>query len=86
VAEDLDLAATNIHAALWASPEAKAGMFHPHFEQVHRTAVIRTVLMGRNRALLDQDLVLRVQKIAVRPAVMDETIRFLAGVGHPIVT
>lgn len=55
-----------------------------YFGQVHRITVTGTILMGRGRALVDQEPVLRVQEIAIRPAVMDETIRYPAGVSGAI--
>src|SRR5258708_37508935 len=73
-----ELPATVIHAALRASPEAKAGMFPLHFGQIHWVAVFRTVLMGRSRALLIYGFALYVQKIAVRDVVMDKTITSVA--------
>src|SRR6266403_4280856 len=78
------LAGANTHAALWTSPEAKVGMLGLHFEQVHRMAITGTVLTGKNLGLVDGEVVLRVQEIAIRSAVMDETIRFLAGVSYAI--
>ena len=59
-------------------------MFGLHFEQVHWIAVLHAVLMGRNRASLYNGFILCTQEIAIRPAVAHETIRFLAGVAHPI--
>lgn len=60
-------------------------MLRLYFGQVHRIPVTGTILMGRGRALVDQELlVFRVQEIAIRSAVMDETIRYPAGVGGAI--
>src|SRR5258707_11540824 len=78
------LPATKIHAALRASPEPKAGMLWLHFEQIHRIAIFTTVSVGRSRALPIYDFVLHVQKIAVRHAVMDNTLTSVAGIDHPI--
>jgi len=55
-----------------------------HFEQEHRMAITGTVLTGKNLGLVDGEVVLRVQEIAIRSAVMNETIRFLAGVSYAI--
>jgi hypothetical protein len=51
-------ATDNTDVALWASPEAKAGMLWLHFDEVHRVAVTGTKPMGRNRALFEQEMVL----------------------------
>jgi hypothetical protein len=59
-------------------------VFRLYFDQVHRVAVVGTILMGGNRALLEQVPISRVQEIALKIAVMDETKRFLAGIYRPI--
>ena len=64
------------HAALWASPEAKAGVFGLHLEQVKGKAVAGTVMMGSHEALHDWVPVLGAKEIALRTAVMDDTMRF----------
>jgi hypothetical protein len=81
---DLKLASGTIQAALWTSPEAKAGMRRLHFGQVHRIAVIGTILMGRGRALLDLGRVARAQEIPFETVVMDKTKRLRAGEHQPI--
>jgi hypothetical protein len=80
----LKLASGTIQTTLWTSPEAKAGMPRAYFGQVHRKTVTGTILMGRGRALVDQERVFRVQEIAIRSAVMDEATRYPAGVGGAI--
>lgn len=80
----LKLASSTIQATLWTSPETKARMLRLYFGQVHRIPVTGTILMGRGRALVDQEVVLRVQEIAIRSAVMNATIRYPAGVGGAI--
>jgi hypothetical protein len=73
-----------MQAALWASPEPKAGVFWLYFGQVHRIAVVGTILMGRGRAFFDPGKVLRVQEIPFDIIVMDQAKRFLARVHQPI--
>jgi hypothetical protein len=59
-------------------------MFWLYFGQVHRIAVIGTILMGRARALFDLGKVSRVEKIPFNMIVIDETKRLLARVHQPI--
>jgi hypothetical protein len=80
-----ELAAQAAHVAIGTSPKAEVGMFRLHFEQVHGIAVMHTVLMRGNRAPLDNEMILRTEKIAVGPAVTHETIRFLTGIGCCVV-
>ncbi len=60
-----ELAAQTAHVAMRTSPEAEVGLFRLHFEQVHRIAVMHAILMGRNRATFDNELILRIQEIAI---------------------
>src|SRR5882757_6092505 len=74
------------HAALWASPEAKAGMLRLHFEQVKGKAVAGAIMMGSYRTLLDGVSVLCAKEIALRTAVMDDTIGLTTRKGQPVAT
>jgi hypothetical protein len=50
-------------------------MLRLHFEQIKRKAVAGAMMMGSQRALDRGEPVLRAKEIALRTAVMDDTIR-----------
>src|SRR5690242_15555649 len=78
------LAAQTAHIALGTSPEAEVGTFRLHFEQVHRITIMRTVLMGRNRASLHNEWILGIQEIAIGPTVAHKTVRFLTSISYSV--
>jgi hypothetical protein len=59
-------------------------MFRLHFEQVHRITIMRTVLMGRNRASLHNEWILGIQEIAIGPTVAHKTVRFLTSISYSV--
>lgn len=80
-----ELATQTAHVAVRTSPQAEVGMFRLDLKQVQRIAVMFTILVGRNRASLDNEMIFRTEKIAVGSAVTHETVRFLTRIGRGVV-